>query len=131
MASTLQTQVQSYIAHLQRCGHKRRVVNTTKQQLDYFVTWCQTLSIDSTDQLSDITASDYLEHLQNETDLLNGSVIGTRIVRERITKLRRLFEWLARDANFLRDIASTVPTVDKRGKANLPSTCTYNQNLPA
>ncbi|QDV45062.1 site-specific tyrosine recombinase XerC [Stieleria neptunia] len=131
MASTLPALVQSYIEYLQRSGHKRRIVNITRQQLDYFVTWCQTQSITASDQISDTTAADYVGHLQNEVDLINGAAIGIRIVRERVTKLRRLFEWLARDTNFSSDIAATVPTIDKRGKANLPSNSCYDQKLPA
>lgn len=127
----LQNQVNAYIDYLKRSRHKSRVTKITGEQLNYFAQWCETQSIDSVEKLLPSTAFDYVVHLQSEGDLISGAPVSIRTTRERTTKLRGLFEWLEREDKITLRLSKSVPTIDKRGKANSSPKCTYNENLPA
>jgi site-specific recombinase XerD len=110
--------VDQYIHYLMQTGHRFEQVITTHGQLDYFTEWADRRHIVDIDQLEYALASDYCDHLQSELDLFKEKPIPTRIFRERLTKLRRFYDWLYRKGHAPIDLSKSVPRITKAGEVS-------------
>jgi len=108
--------VDQYIHYLLQTGHRFEQVITTHGQLDYFTEWADRRHVVDIDQLEYALASDYCDHLQGELDLFKEKPIRTRIFRERLTKLRRFYDWLFRKGHLQSDLSKSVPRISKAGQ---------------
>ena len=117
--------IHRYIEYLRSSGHRHRAVTDARKQLDYFDRWTASIGVTTIGQLTMFTGTLFHEHLERESDLVTGRVVGPRIMRERLTKLRRFASWLYGKGHLPIDLSSSVPILDKRGSVNkkhLPTT---------
>ncbi len=114
--------VDQHIHYLLQTGHRFEQVITTHGQLDYFTEWADRRHVVDIVQLEYALASDYCDHLQSDLDLFKEKPIPTRTFRERLTKLRRFYEWLYRKGRLQSDLSKSVPLITKAGHVTRETT---------
>jgi site-specific recombinase XerD len=110
--------VEKYVHYLMQTGYSFEQVIVAHNQLDYFVAWADRRYVDHVDHLKEDLAAHYCTHLKREQDIFKIQRIGTRVFRERITKLRRFYEWLYRKGYLQTELAPSVPRITKQGEVS-------------
>jgi site-specific recombinase XerC len=112
MCKTIATFVNEYIMYLRDTGHRHQQIIAYRRQLDHFTAWAAARKIVHLDQLSIYLAAWYLHELDKSGD------VGPRLLRERLTKLRRFLSWLHSKGHLSIDLSPSVPVIDKRGSVS-------------
>jgi site-specific recombinase XerD len=124
MHPTIAEFVNRYIVYVRDTGHRHEQIVNYRRQLDHFAAWAEARGIERLDQLGIESASWYFHELDVSVD------VGPRVLRERLTKLRRFLSWLHSKGHLSIDLSPSVPVIDKRGHVSAMHACTPS-NLSA